>query len=244
MAQILVLEDSDDSYEIIRRTLESGHDIKRATTISQAKRLFSSNFNLLILDVSLPDGDGYEFCNWVRTYHKKNVPIVFVSAKTSTESCITGFVSGGDDYIFKPFHPAEFLARVNAKLRFYEQAAGNIVESNDIQMDLISQKAYLIENMAKTELNLTPIEFKILYIFLNAPGKAIGRDEILDSVWGKEIYVYPRSVDTHVSNLRKKLGYKGDLISCVHGRGYRFSPMPLKVTIDNQLNFDLRQQSI
>ena len=224
MANILILEDSDDSYYIIDHLLNLNHNLTRAKTVNEAKQKFDDIFQLLILDVGLPDGDGYEFCHWVRAQKQSELPVIFVSAKTSTESCIAGFSSGGDDYIYKPFHPSEFTVRVNSKLRAQNirEQKSYVLEANGVKIDLTSQKAFIYDGNSQIEIDLTPIEFKILKTFLQSPDKAIPRDDILDKVWGKDIYVYPRSVDTHVSKLRKKLGQKGNMIISVHGRGYRF----------------------
>ncbi|MCB0422043.1 MAG: response regulator transcription factor [Bdellovibrionales bacterium] len=224
MAQILVLEDQDDSFRILESVLGYEHQLLHAKTISEAKNIYNNKIELLVLDVGLPDGDGYEFCNWVRSQKNSDVPIVFVSAKSSTESCVTAFTAGGDDYIYKPFHPSELLARITAKLRSSQKKSEKslLLDSNGVILDLSSQKAYLSSKANENELSLTPIEFKLLHIFLKNPERAIPRNTILDEVWGKDIYVYPRCVDTHISKLRKKLLDKGSLITSVHGRGYRF----------------------
>jgi len=226
MANILILEDSPESFEIARRAIGVTHKVKWAKCIHEAKELFQDSLDLLLVDVSLPDGDGFEFCSWVRGCSSNNdVPILFVSAKNNVESCVTGLMAGGDDYIYKPFHLAEFRARVEARLRSVEpkRIKNLCIESNGLKVDLRARKAYLKQAEDDVELDLTPIEFKILQLFLEEPGKACHRDEILNRVWGQSIYVYPRSVDTHVSKLRKKLGPMSCLIHSVHGTGYRFS---------------------
>jgi len=122
------------------------------------------------------------------------------------------------------FHPAELMARVGAKLRSVKFQCDilNILQSNGVKMDLQSHKVSYAGKNEVIELDLTPIEFKILQIFLEKPGVAMDRNYILDRVWGKEVFVYPRSVDTHICKLKKKLKNNSGLISSVHGKGYRF----------------------
>lgn len=227
MAQIFVLEDLEDSFQLIKRGIDSGHTFFRASTVEEAKRVFKSNMDLLIVDVGLPDGDGFEFCTWVRERPEWNdIPIIFVSANKSIESTVTGLMVGGDDYVSKPFHMVELRARVEAKLRyrFAKKARENQIEAEGITIDLKARKVFLKDGEKMKDVDLTPIEFKILHYLVEEPGKACDREDILNKVWGKDIYVYHRSVDTHVSKLRKKLGPKGDLIRSVHGTGYRFVP--------------------
>lgn len=224
MTRILVLEDNDDSYKIMSSILGNDYSLTRAKSIIDAKSIYNSSYDLLILDVGLPDGDGYEYCHWIRSNQDSDTPIIFVSARSSTESCIAGFTSGGDDYIYKPYHPSEFLVRVKSKLKAHAKKLEKslVLEADGVKIDLATQKAEMESQSGYESLSLTPIEFKILQTFLQQPGVAIKRDDILDKVWGKEIFVYPRSVDTHVSKLRKKLGKKGQAIVSVHGRGYRW----------------------
>lgn len=225
MANILVLEDLEDSYQILNSVLGAEHQLFWCQSVFSAKRLFNDNLDLLILDIGLPDGDGFEFCSWVRNGKINNdIPILFVSAKDSVECCVTGLMAGGDDYIKKPFHIAELKARVDSKLRFLSQQKRNSLNLSydGVTLDLDAQRAFLDEQGRRLEIELTPIEFKILHLFMGELGKAFSRDEILDKIWGASVYVYPRSVDTHVSKLRKKLKHKSYLLKSIHGRGYQF----------------------
>lgn len=222
MANILVLEDLEENFHLIRNALDPEHNLTWAQTVADAKQKFDGNFQLALVDIQLPDGDGFQFCDWIRSKAgDANIPIVFISANSSVESRITGFMIGGDDYVSRPFNFVELRARIEAKLRRASKKDNIVLEAAGIYADLRSQKAHAVELGKPIEFDLTPIEFKILNLFLNEPNKAFGRDEILNKVWGRNIFVYPRSVDAHVSKLKKKLGSKGTSIQSVHGIGYK-----------------------
>jgi DNA-binding response OmpR family regulator len=225
MSKILVLEDSEDSFRLIKSALERDHVLSWVTTLSEAQAKINGDYDLVIVDIELPDGDGFQFCDWMRSQKDLlYMPLIFLTAKNTIESRITGYSVGGDDYISKPFNLLELKARVDAKLKRSARYTNSIVKSSGIEIDLRSQAAHIVENEKVTNLDLTPIEFKILYLFVSEQNKAFSRDEILNRIWGDEIYVYPRSVDTHVSKLRAKLGPKSMLIKSIHAYGYKYTP--------------------
>ena len=225
MSKILLVEDSEDSYNLIRRAISPELEIEWKCTYFEASSAIQSNFyDLIILDVLLPDGNGLDLANSIQSQpHLKLSPIIFISTKDSVNDIVTGFTVGADDYITKPFNIMELKARINSKLKKMELLSGSRKKLNlgPINVNLTSHSVYLKENQEEQKLDLTPIEYKILTYLLSQPGQVFSRSEILDKIWGKNIYVYPRSVDTHVSKLRKKLGTHSDLIESVHGSGYK-----------------------
>ncbi|MGE0764688.1 MAG: response regulator transcription factor [Bdellovibrionales bacterium] len=222
MAKILVLEDMEENFLVISHALGSCYDFAWAKTLEEGKELFAQKFDLALVDIALPDGDGFQFCYWIRSQKNQNqIPIIFVTASSSVESRIAGFSIGGDDYISRPFNPAELKARIDAKLRRSGEQSGAVVNFENISVDLKAQQVRILEGEHYSDVPLTSIEFKILSLMLAEPNRVWPREEILDKVWGKNVYVYPRSVDTHVSKLRKKLGMKSEIIESVHGLGYK-----------------------
>jgi DNA-binding response OmpR family regulator len=178
----------------------------------------------LLLDVKLVDGDGYQFCDWVRSKQLDyKTPVIFITANNSLESRITGYSVGGDDFISKPYNVIELRIRIEAKLRRSSSVSAKSVELGGVLIDSRSQSAQIRVANEFIKLDLTPIEFKLLNLFMLEPEKVFGRDEILNSIWGKDIYVFPRSVDTHISKLRAKLGSRAHLIKSIHGTGYKLS---------------------
>jgi two-component system response regulator ResD len=232
MSNVLVLEDLDDSFFLIKNAVGDQHRLTWAKTVAEAMSAYNENVDIILADIGLPDGDGYQFCDWVRSKMKDTkTPIMFISSKCTTESRITGFSLGGDDFIGKPFNVVELKTRIDAKLKRAGTQVNFVQEVNGIGIDLRSQSASIRENGKQVDLDLTPIEFKILCLFISEPDRVLSRDEILNRVWGAEIFVYPRSVDTHVSKLRSKLRGRGDLIRSVHGVGYKFQSQPEARTI-------------
>lgn len=227
MSKIFVLEDAEESFHLIRKALEGSHNLTWTKTVAEGMQTFDDSFDMALVDIELPDGDGFQFCDWIRSHKNiSHVPIMFISAKSSVESRITGFSVGGDDYVSKPFNFVELKARIDAKLRRSNKNVSYSLETNGIGIDLRSQRAQISLDNKTIDLDLTPIEFKILNMFLSEPNKAFSRDEILNKIWGEGIFVYPRSVDTHVSKLRSKLGPKAQCIKSVHGIGYKLTPAP------------------
>jgi len=223
MSNVLVVEDVDESYLLIQFALGDQYSLTRAKTLSEAMSAYAENFDLILADIGLPDGDGFQFCDWVRSKMKnQRIPILFLTASTTTESRITGFSLGADDFISKPFSSVELRVRIDARLRRVQPISDLVQEIGGIQLDLRSQVVRVQGDRGSHEIDLTPHEFKILNVLINERERALTRDEILNKVWGTEVFVYPRSVDTHISKLRAKLGSRGSYIKSVHGVGYKF----------------------
>ena len=171
--------------------------------------------DLLILDIMLPNMNGYEICRAVRT-KKLNMPIIMLTAKGQEDDIIRGLELGADDYVTKPFSIRELLARAKAFLRRREPMASTVFEFADCKLDLAAHK--LFRNGA--EVALTAKEFRLLEFLLKRAGRALTRDQILDAVWGNEIIVNDRSVDRCVTTLRAKID--PSCIQTIRNIGYRF----------------------
>lgn len=228
MGKILIVEDSMESFELARRALGTSSQVDWVKSIQEAtKSLDNRSYDLVLLDIGLPDGDGFHLCSLMQTHQDlKNVAVIFLSARSSVPDKIMGFSVGADDFLAKPFDPVELKARVDAKLRRRDRdkAQAQVIHAGDLEINKDSQRVtYLSEAGATVDLDLTPIEFKILLHLANRADHVHSRDEVLTAVWGEGVFVYARCVDTHVSKLRKKMGTKSSYIQSVHGCGYRFS---------------------
>lgn len=227
MHRILFVEDCEDVFHLVSKALDPTFEIVWCQTVADAeKRLASENFDLFILDITLPDGSGYDLNATIRS--DKNLqltPVIFLTAKDSVIDKVAGFSAGADDYISKPFELMELRARVEAKLKKQEliKKKTNNVKFGVLNVNLSSHSVFIEEGNKKEKVDLTPIEYKVLTLLLSEPNKVFSRDEILDAVWGKNFYVYSRSVDTHVSKLRKKLAPQANYIESVHGAGYKLT---------------------
>ena len=226
MNKILLVEDSVDSYQLVDRAIGGTNELHWAQNLQEAMQLVKQHpFDLILLDVMLPDGDGFKLCSVLQTDETLSlIPVIFLTAKNSVSDKVLGFSVGADDYIPKPFDPLELKARIESKMRKKQKEAvqADIIKLGEIEINKSTQSIRIKGLPDSDRIELTPIEFKILLMFAKAPGKVFSRDEILNHVWGENVHVYTRSVDTHVSKLRKKLEPHSNYVQSVHGSGYRF----------------------
>jgi two-component system phosphate regulon response regulator PhoB len=179
--------------------------------------------DLILLDVMLPEGDGFELCRQIRqSAVLARTPVVFLTARSDEVDRVLGLEIGGDDYMTKPFSPRELVARVKAHLRRGEREEEPVqVELGPFRLDRTARRVFLREQ----ELTLTSTEFKLLEFFLTHPGRAFSRDQLLEEVWGEQRFVTPRTVDVHVRRLREHIEEEPDNprhLTTVRGFGYRF----------------------
>ena len=179
--------------------------------------------DLLLLDVMLPDVDGFELCRQVRhSALLSRTPVLFLTARSDEVDRVLGLEIGGDDYMTKPFSPRELVARVKAHLRRESMdAAPAVTAIGPFRLDRTGRRVHLGER----ELTLTSTEFNLLEFFLTHPGRAYSRDQLLDAVWGQSHYVTPRTVDVHVRRLREQMEDQPETpryLTTVRGCGYRF----------------------
>jgi DNA-binding response OmpR family regulator len=172
-------------------------------------------WDLILLDVTLPKKDGFDVCRDLRKAGVRT-PIVILTARAHEAEKVLGLDLGGDDYITKPFSARELRARIRARLRSEPAKAQDIVRCADLEIDT----ARVEVRKAGKKSEVTPQEFKLLLTFAQNRGRVLSRERLIDLAWGRDISVTDRAVDTHVVNLRRKLG--PELIASVRGMGYRF----------------------
>lgn len=184
----------------------------------QAIKIFNSNkIDIIILDIMIPEIDGLNVLKHIRSI--SYVPIIMLTAKTQEEDKLRGFEYGADEYVTKPFSPKVLVARVNSLVtRVYGKDKNSIYSKNDIAVDFDAGKV-IVNNK---EILLTRKEFDLLCYLIKNKGIILSKDSILNSVWGYDYYGDPRTVDTHIKRLRKKLLSKSTAIKTIRGRGYIF----------------------
>jgi two-component system OmpR family response regulator len=176
--------------------------------------------DLIVLDVMLPDLDGFEVCRRLRI-QGLTIPVVFLTARGTTEDRVRGLTIGGDDYLTKPFSVEELVARVRVVLRRTGRApATAVLTAGAVELD---DDAHLVR-VAGRDVNLSPTEFKLLRFLLRNPGRALTRTQIIDHVWDYDFVGESTVIETFVSSLRKKLDPDSRLIQTVRGVGYRLRP--------------------
>ena len=219
--KILIVEDEKDIRDLIIYSLEGkGYQTISTDDGEKAIKMLKENKpDLVILDWMLPSVSGLEICRSIRRDIKtKNIPIIMLTAKITEEDKVLGLDSGADDYITKPFSTAELSSRVKAILRRIERNNSKKLKYADIEMDLITHK--IIRNGRKIKLG--PKEYRLLKNFLEQPQRVFSRDQLLDRIWGENIYIEPRTVDVHIRRLRKAITADNEIniIRTIRDAGY------------------------
>ena len=230
-AKILIVEDERDIVELLRYNLQAaGFKTDYVRNGADAlRRAVEKPPDLILLDLMLPEVDGLIVCSLLKSDPRtKNVPIVMLTAKIEEEDRVKGLELGADDYIPKPFSPREVVLRVAAVLRRIkigqESEETQKIQTQGLIIDLDKHQVLA----ADRTIELTATEFKLLTLFARSPGRVFTRDILMDVIWGQDYYGIDRTVDTHVSRLRRKLGELGKHIETVHGVGYRFRELDKK----------------
>ncbi|TYP58819.1 response regulator transcription factor [Thermosediminibacter litoriperuensis] len=220
--RILVVDDEVKLLNLIKNYLEKeGFDVTIADSGGEALKLLETQkFDLAVLDIMMPEVTGFDILRNIR--EKIKIPVIFLTARAEEQDKLLGLELGGDDYITKPFSLRELAARIRAVLRRVKPAgaANTILEYGGIKLDLNEKTAFLNGR----PLSLTPTEFRILAILMANPGTVVSRLRILEEVLGGYYEGYERTLDTHISNLRKKLGDNPSnpcYIKTVYGAGYK-----------------------
>ncbi len=218
--KILVVDDEARMRKLVKDFLVKDHfEVVEAEDGSRALDIFyeQKDIALIILDVMMPQMDGWEVCREIRQYSK--VPVIMLTAKSDERDELQGFQLGVDEYITKPFSPKILVARVEAILRRTSQL-GN--EENLEAGGIVINKAAHSVTIDGVSVDLSYKEFELLSYFLENRGIALSREKILNNVWNYDYFGDARTIDTHVKKLRSKMGEKGDLIKTIWGMGYKF----------------------
>lgn len=224
MNQVLLVEDDELNRYTIERILKDRCEISSCASLQEANALIiKKEFDLILLDVALPDGDGFQFLAHIRNIQKHSqTPVLFITGKSSTSDQVLGYSLGADDYIIKPIEPVVLQAKINSKLKRQSIAPTPCIEIGNLKLDSIKQKACLNGDGGQKEpLDLTPMELKLLSYFITREEHVISRVQLLDEVWGNSIHIVDRTIDTHISHLRKKLLNCSHTIEAIRGLGYR-----------------------
>jgi two-component system, OmpR family, phosphate regulon response regulator PhoB len=219
---VLLVEDEPAQREVLAYNLEAeGFRVSRAENGEEALLMVEETPpDLIVLDWMLPNVSGIEVCRRLKTRPEtRGLPIIMLSARSEEVDRVRGLETGADDYVIKPYSIVELMARVRAQLRRTRPASmGEVLEYEDIRLDSETHRVTRGGDLLK----LGPIEFRLLSTFMEKPGRVWTREQLLDRVWGREIYVDTRTVDVHVGRLRKALCRTGgaDPVRTVRGAGY------------------------
>ncbi|MDR3374580.1 MAG: phosphate regulon transcriptional regulator PhoB [Ancalomicrobiaceae bacterium] len=224
MARVLIVEDEEPLSLVLRYNLEAeGYEVETCLRGDEADtRLKESPPDLLVLDWMLPGLSGIELCRRLRARQEtERLPIIMLTARGEESERIRGLSTGADDYVVKPFSMPELMARVRAMLRRTRpELVSTLLRAGDIELDRETHRV----RRSNREVHLGPTEFRLLEFLMQSPGRVFSREQLLDGVWGRDVYVDERTVDVHVGRLRKAInrGRDKDPIRTVRGSGYSF----------------------
>lgn len=219
---VLLVEDEHAQREVLAYNLEAeGFRVTSAGNGEEALLLVKEDMpDIIVLDWMMPNLSGIEVCRRLKKNPKtRSIPIIMLSARSEEVDKVRGLETGADDYVVKPYSIVELMARVRSQLRRVRPSSvGQVLEFEDIVLDSETHKA----SRAGFPLKLGPTEFRLLSTFLEKPGRVWSREQLLDRVWGRDIYVDTRTVDVHIGRLRKVLTKAGgqDPLRTVRGAGY------------------------
>ena len=223
--KVLVVEDEEALSVLLRYNLESeGYDVETVNRGDEAEIRLKENLpDIVVLDWMLPGLSGIELCRRLRTRAEtERLPVLMLTARSEEAERVRGLSTGADDYMVKPFSVPEFLARVRALLRRASpEQVSHQLKSGDIELDRERKRVHRSER----EVHLGPTEFRLLEFLMMSPGRVFTREQLLNAVWGRDVYIDERTVDVHIGRLRKTLtrGKEADPIRTVRGSGYSFN---------------------
>ncbi len=224
-AKVLIVEDEEPLTLLLRYNLESeGYEVEAVSRGDEAEtRIREGAPDLVLLDWMLPGISGIELCRRIRSRQETaGLPIIMLTARGEETERIRGLATGADDYVVKPFSIPELMARVKALLRRIKpELIATVLNAGDIELN---RDTHRVRRNGR-EIHLGPTEFRLLEFLMQSPGRVFTREQLLDGVWGRDVYVDERTVDVHVGRLRKAInrGRRADPIRTVRGAGYAFN---------------------
>ncbi|MFT6070632.1 MAG: DNA-binding response OmpR family regulator [Bacteriovoracaceae bacterium] len=221
MDKILIVEDDQSLGDSLQKYLsDENFEVTWAKSLGEAREASIDDFKLVILDWMLPDGQGIDFLKELRGEGNKQ-PIIMLTARTDLIDKVIGLESGASDYITKPFEPRELVARVRVQIRDKVESQSDAIKTDEVLnlRNLVIDSIQRIVTVDDKQLDFTKMEFDFLKLLAESPNRAFSREEILNKVWGYENYPTTRTVDTHVLQIRQKIGE--EWIETVRGIGYR-----------------------
>lgn len=225
MKKILLVDDEVDILEFLKYNLEQDNfEVLISSNGKDALKKISYNPNLIVLDIMMPEMDGFELYQQIKANKEyQDIPIIFLTAKSGETDEIKGLDLGASDYIQKPISPKKLIARIKSNLRKSEQSEKKSKEFKNLKIGALEIDVEKFEVKIDNKKKFFPRkEFQLLYFLAQNPGKVINRETLLKEIWGNDVYVIDRTIDVHIRKIREKLGKHSELIETIKGVGYRF----------------------
>jgi DNA-binding response OmpR family regulator len=227
MITLLCIDDSKEVQIIVKKTFTNSARILPAESLSEAQTQLKNNqVDLILLDLSLPDGDGFEFFNKLNLDESlSKIPVIILTSKNQIQDKVMGFHLGAEDFIVKPFDPSELKVRVEARVKrhllFKEH--DSIMQVGNLVINHLEQSVNIKENDSPEDITLTTTEFKILSYLAKHKDQVMSREQIISSAWKHGFNISDRTIDSHISRIRKKIATSNHNIIAIQSVGYKFS---------------------
>ena len=219
MTDILLIEDDENLGISLEKYLSGeGYKVRLCKTLAEAREQNLKDYKMVVLDWMLPDGQGLDFLKELR-HGGNHLPVLMLTARTELIDKVIGLESGANDYLTKPFEPRELIARIRVQLRNhgkFKTEFSDTIEAGDLSVNKEKREVYYLEE----KLDLTKLEYELLVLLAETPGRPFTREELLNKIWGYETYPSTRTVDTHILQLRQKTS--DSYFETIRGIGYRF----------------------
>jgi DNA-binding response OmpR family regulator len=234
--KLLVIEDSLEAQKLIDVALKNFANVSFANDLKSARsQLKADKYDLILLDLNLPDGNGLDLCQELQMYPYR-IPVIVVSGKTEINDRVVSLVAGADDYIHKPFDGRELKARIESVLRRSAHSPKTTeMKIGSLDVNLLQQRVHC----AGVGVDLTPIEYRILVALGQSLNTVISREDLYERLWGEDIHVSQRNIDAHVSKLRRKIQDIGFVIHSKRGEGYALVYSAPSPVLTPKLNAEL-----
>jgi DNA-binding response OmpR family regulator len=233
MKKILLIEDHEEMGELVRLGL-TAYSVHQAYSLQTAKEALQKHvFDLILIDVTLPDGNGFDFCLGLSQDPRYvSIPKILLTGKSEPADKVYGFNCGASDYITKPFHLLEFRARVDRYLASRSESVNGQFIYDCFSFNMNFQRCEVLDDNDRRDLSLTPTEFRLFLALVKSEGTVLSRDELERMAWESQgTFIQIRGIDTHIAHLRKKLGPLGAMIISVYGQGYAFQGTAVRKSV-------------
>lgn len=225
MKNVLLVDDDQEILKLLQRRFPAEYRFFYASSPQQVSQNDLDSAELVLLDLHFPDGDGLRYCaNLQEKLAKRTLPVFILTGESDSHTKVMGFSLGAEDFIVKPFDVQELKARIDSRFRRLEKErmTSEIVQKGDLTAEIPYQRVYLAKESRSEEVFVTPIEFKLLTYLMRNEERVLSRRQLIDAVWGVETHMTDRTVDQHVSRIRKKIIRSDYQIEARHGVGYCF----------------------
>lgn len=234
MFKLLCIDDSKEVQIMVKRIFTGAALVYAAETLQEAQtELQNNSIDLILLDLTLPDGEGLDFFKYLHdSSHYAQIPVIILTSKNHIQDKLLGFHSGAEDYIVKPFDPTELKIRAETRVKHYQKFKDHdsILQLGNLLINHLEQKVTITEEKKHELVELTSTEFKILSYMAKNKDRVLSREQIINMTWKNGFHISDRTIDSHISRIRKKISKSDHTITAIQNVGYKFTLKKMKQT--------------